>query len=347
MNAPLQPWSVDPEQFPVEGFASDQLEFLLGYAVLAPSTHNTQPWQFRINAMDVELFADWSRRLAVIDPQGRELMMSCGAAVYNLRVAAEYFEKAWRLEVTPDPQQPLLLARFHLGMQAETGSEDVLLFHAMTRRHTNRGPFRPDPLSDDLIGECITAARQEGAWFMLADTDETREALADLVAEADRCQWAQHSFRQELAHWLRTKPGVDLDGIPVQELGVQDWLAFAGPSLIRTFDRGKGQAARDRDIALHSPALVVLGTEGDDPAAWLAAGQALQSILLHARAEEVWASFLCQPLEVPEIRERVAEMCGHPNPQVILRLGYGEGVVPTPRRGIRQVLLRQAEIRHA
>lgn len=322
------------------------MEFLLGYAILAPSTHNTQPWQFRINAMDVELYGDGSRRLAVVDPQGRELIMSCGAALFNLRVATEYFEKAWRLEVLPDPKQPLLLARFHLGLQAETGSEDVLLFHAIAQRHTHRGPFRSDPLPDDLIDACVTAAEQEGAWFMLADTEDTREALADLVAEADRYQWAQPAFRQELAHWLRTKPGLALDGLPVQELGVQDWLSFAGPSLIRTFDRGKGQAARDREIAAHSPALVVLGTERDDPAAWLAAGQALQAVLLRARSEEVWASFLCQPLEVPEIRERVSAMCGHPNPQVILRLGYGEKTNPAPRRGIRTVLLPQHEAHH-
>jgi len=347
MNAHSQPWSIDPEAFPVDGFAADQLEFLLGYAILAPSTHNTQPWQFRINAMDVELFADWSRRLGVVDPQGRELVMSCGAALFNLRVAAEYFEKGWRLEPFPDPAQPTLLARFHLGLEAETSSEDVLLFQAITQRHTNRGPFRLDPLPDELIESCITTAQQEGAWFMLADTDDTREALADLVAEADRQQWAHHAFRHELAQWLRTKPGTTPDGIPVQNLGVQDWLSFAGPSIVRTFDRGKGQAARDREIALHSPALVVLGTERDDPAAWLAAGQALQAVLLRARSEAVWASFLCQPLEVPELREQVAAMCGQPHPQIILRLGYGEKADPTPRRGIRSVLLPQPEAHHA
>jgi nitroreductase len=346
MNTPTQPWSIDPENFPADAFAADQLEFLLGYAILAPSTHNTQPWHFRINAMDVELFADWSRRLAVVDPQGRELVMSCGAALFNLRVAAEYFEKGWRVEVCPDPQQPLLLARLHLGLQAETSSEDVLLFNAITQRHTNRGPLRFDPLPDDLIEDCVTIAQREGAWLMLADSDDTRGALADLVAEADRQQWAHHAFRQELAGWLRTKPGSALDGIPVQDLGVQDWLSFAGPSLIRTFDRGKGQAARDREIAMHSPALIVLGTDQDDTPAWLAAGQALQGILLRARSEEVWASFLCQPLELPELRDQVAAMCGRPNPQVILRMGFGEPAPPTPRRGVRQVLLRQPEAHH-
>jgi nitroreductase len=341
MNPHLHPWTISPDAFPADGFAADQLEFLLGYAILAPSPHNTQPWQFRINAMDVEVYADWGKRLRVVDPHGRELVLSCGAALFNLRVAAEYFEKAWRLERFPDAAHPTLLARFHLGMQGETSSDDVVLFNAITRRHTHRGTFRPDPLPEGLLANLVASAEREGCWLMAADTDEARAAIGDLVADADRCQWADRHFRDELARWLRKDPGHSVDGIPVHELGIEDWLSFAGPSLIRTFDRGKGQAARDRDIAVHSPILAVLGTERDDADSWLSAGQGMQNVLLRARAEDVWASFLCQPLEVPELRDRLASICGRPNPQVVLRLGYADEASPTPRRGVRSLLLHQ------
>jgi hypothetical protein len=92
---------------------------------------------------------------------------------------------------------------------------------------------------------------------------------------------------------------------------------------------------------VHSPMLVVLGTEDDGPKDWLAAGQALQRVLLRARSEEVWASFLCQPLEVPELRDQVGQLCGHPHPQVLLRLGYADAASPTPRRPLRSLLIRQ------
>jgi nitroreductase len=341
MSTTTHPWSIQPEAFPAGEFAADELEFLLNYAILAPSIHNTQPWQFRINAMDVELFADWSRRLEVVDPQGRELVMSCGAALFNLRVAAEYFEKAWRLELFPDPAQPRLLARFHLGLHGETGSEDVLLFHAITLRHTHRGPYRPDPIPESLLDALVTGAAEEGAWLKAADSEQSRDAFGALVAEADRRQWADRHFRRELASWLRTKPDQALDGIPARDLGIHDWLTFAGPSLIRTFDRGQGQAAHDRDIAIHSPMLVVIGTDQDAPPAWLAAGQALQRVLLRARSENVWASFLCQPIEVPELRQRIADLCEQPYPQLLLRLGYADPVAPTPRRPARSLLLPQ------
>ena len=186
----------------------------------------------------------------------------------------------------------------------------------------------------------------EGAWLHFLTTDEARLAAADLVAQADRLQWADKHFRQELARWIRAKGDQARDGIPAHDAGVQDWLSFAGPLLVRSFDRGGGVAARDRDIAEHSPVLAVLGTDKEDWASWLAAGQALQHLLLKARSENVWASFLCQPVEIVELRAPLADLAGHEgSPQVLLRLGYGPDVPPAPRRSPREMLI-QHEHKH-
>jgi nitroreductase len=342
MNPHLAPWAIDSEAFPTNGYASDQLDFLLNYAILAPSSHNTQPWLFRINAMDVELFADRRRALPVVDPQDRELTISCGAALFHLRVAAEYFGHRYRVELLPDPANRDLLARFHLGLSGETSSDDILLFHSLTKRHTNRQAFLADPVHQTVLDLLMESAKEESAWLRLVEGDEERGWLADLVAAADRKQWSDHAFREELARWLRTHPDRASDGLVVQSMGVKDWMAFMAPLLVRTFDRGGGEAAKDREIALHSPVLAVLGTEKDDVRSWLAAGQALASVLLHARSEDVWVSFLNQPIEVEETRQQLAAglgLAGHP--QLLLRLGYGPSASPTPRRPVREVLIRQ------
>lgn len=340
MNTHLQPWSVAAEDFPADGFTSDQLEFLLAYAILAPSSHNAQPWLFRINSMDLEVYADRRRALRVVDPYDRELTMSCGAALFNLRVAAEYFGHKYEVELFPDPADGNLLARLRLGLSGETTSDDILLFHAITQRRTNRLPMRETPVTTELLAEFEEAAQKEGAWFQVVDHPDLRNTLADLVAEADRIQWGEKAFREELARWVRTKAEDYRDGLPVHDLGIKDWLSFAGPALIRTFDRGGGQAARDRDIAVHSPALAVLWTAQDDPVSWLSAGQALQNVLLHAQTEGVAASFLNQPIEVPELRERLAaalDLSGFP--QVLLRMGYGSEAPATPRRSVHETLI--------
>ncbi len=341
MNPHLHPWAIRSEEFPADNFACDQLEFLLGYAILAPSPHNTQPWLFRINVNDVELFADRRRALRVVDPLDRELTLACGAALYNLRVATEYFGRGYAVDLLPDPQHANLLARLTLRLHAETSSEDVLSFHALTQRRTNREPFRPDPVPEALLAELAEAAAKEGAWLAAVADDEGRRALGELVAEADRRQWAQAEFRRELAAWMRTDAEHQADGIPAHDLGVRDWLGFAGPAWVRTFKRGKQEAARDAEIAQHSPALIVLGTDGDDVPAWLRAGQAMEAVLLHAQANGLSTSFLNQPVEVAELRPQVAAAVGREGyPQVLLRVGCGPEVPPTPRRSVRSVLIK-------
>jgi nitroreductase len=341
MNPHLRPWAIASSEFPEDGYASDQLEFLLGYAILAPSPHNSQPWLFRINVNDVEIHADRRRALRVVDPFDRELTISCGAALYNLRIATEYFGRSCAVDVLAQPEESSLLARLTLRLHAQTSSEDVLLFHAITRRRSHRAIFRPELVPGDVMVELAEAASREGAWLQVITADETRHHIGQLVAEADRMQWANPEFRRELSSWLRTDAEHHGDGIAVHDFGVKDWLSFAGPLWVRTFNRGNHEAALDADIAEHSPVLALLGTNEDHPRAWLEAGQAMESVLLHAQANGLSASSLNQPIEIPELRPRLADLFGREgNPQVLLRLGYGLEVPPTPRRSVRSLLLK-------
>src|SRR3954452_10186304 len=87
----VTPWQIDASEFHELESRHEQMQFLLRYAVLAPSSRNTQPWMFRITAEGVDIFADFTRRLLTIDPDDRELLMSVGAAITNFRVAAAHF----------------------------------------------------------------------------------------------------------------------------------------------------------------------------------------------------------------------------------------------------------------
>ncbi len=340
MNDYLLPWNVSSEDFPARSYASDQLEFLLQYAILAPSPLNTQPWLFRINMMDVEIFADRRRSRRVADPVGRELTMSCGAALLNLQVAAEYFGHQYKVDVLPEAANPDLLARLQLGLEADTSGEDILLFQAITQRRSNPQPFEDKPLPEALVAALDESARKCGAWIQFIREEPARQTAAELVSDADRRLWADKHYREELAHWVRAKPGERSDGLPITRLGVKSWLAFAGAALIKSFDRSKTLAITDRDMLLRAPMLAVVGTETDDVPAWLHAGQALQRILLCARSEEVWASIHNQPIQVPELRDKLAEMTGQSGfPQALLRLGYGPEIEPMPRRSARKTLM--------
>lgn len=337
----LGAWRVAEDAFPRSGKPSEQLRFLAQYAILAPSNHNSQPWQFRVAGNVLELFADRQRSMRIIDPRDRELVIGCGAALFNLRTSMYYFGCVGDSRPLPDPRQPDLLARVTLDESKIQLSEWADLFKAITLRVTNRGPFEPSAVPPAVVDALENAAHVEGAWLTPFTSAHIKEAVASLIAEGDRAQFNNPEFRRELAQWLHSAR--DKDGLPGYAKGVSELLDFTTPAIayvVRTFDLGNGLAARDSKLATGSPLLACLGTAGDDPLAWLIAGQALQRVLLVAAANGFYASFLNQPIEVPELRPKLGALWGHKgHPQILLRIGRGAPAPHTPRRPLEEVLV--------
>ncbi len=292
---------------------------LIGQAVLAPSSHNTQPWRFRVGAAFIDLLADRRRALAVNDPHDRELVISCGAALMTLRVAAATRGIALAIERLPDPAEPSWLARVRLGaVDADTPSaSDALaaLDRLIARRRTLRTGFSARAIEPDLADQLVEAAAAEGAWLRPVPAGALRAQVAELVADGDRRQWANRHWRRELAGWMRPRhQGLGL-GVPTLIAPIARW-AVAG------FDLGGRVGAQDRRLTEAAPLLLLLGTDEDAPSAWLRAGEALQRVLLLACAGGLQAGYLNQPIQVAELRPRLQSVTGGGSAQILLRLGY-------------------------
>ncbi len=336
----FSPWEISALSFPGHDVpAADKLRFLLGYAILAPSVHNAQPWLFRIHGDCLKLYADRTRALPVIDHDDRELTISCGAALFHLKAAARHFGYTPECELVPEPESPDLLARVRLGDRHPPTHEENTLFMAITRRRTNRRPFEKTPVEKVVLASLEGAAQEEGAWFHPVLDRRAKHALAELIAEGDRAQFADKRFRRELASWVHANRSDSHDGLPGYAHGFGALLTLGGSFILRTFDVGKGTAAKDKDLAEHSPLLGVIGTTGDAPLDWVKAGQAFAHVLLRATAANVSASYLNQPIEVDMLRPHVAKLTGQTGfPQMLVRMGYGPEVQPTPRRSVSEVL---------
>ena len=89
---------------------AEQVGYLIATAARAPSVHNTQPWRFRAGQYVIELYADQRRKLRV-DPAGREMLISCGAALFGLRLAVRSLGYLPVVKLLPDPDRLRLLAR--------------------------------------------------------------------------------------------------------------------------------------------------------------------------------------------------------------------------------------------
>jgi len=188
-------------------------------ATHAPSIHNTQPWRFRLSGGGdhgtVELYADRERSLYVLDPTGRQMLMSCGAALLFLKVAlrADGFDAD--VDLLPDAD------RDHLGSVAvrrgaPPSPEESALAAAIFQRHTQRAPFDPREVAAELIDELREAAEAEGAWVSVLHRRDDQLALITVLARADHEEAMDAAYRDELRAWVRTDPSPD--GIPVAVL---------------------------------------------------------------------------------------------------------------------------------
>lgn len=333
----LQPGELRDEAFPLSASPAEKLAFLVRYATLAPSGYNRQPWRFATRSERLELWADRNRGLPVVDPHDRELAISCGCALTNLRMSLRRFGYRGSVELVPDGEEPDLLAAIGLGERMQPSHDDFTLFEAIPLRRTNRNPFEDRRVSDEITELLKSAAAEEEAWLCHYREPEGKYALADLISRGDRTQFADQGFRDELATWMRPAHAPDGDGIPGFVSGGQ--AVLASPYLLRTFDMGGSRPARDHDLAAASSMLAVIGTPEDGLRSWLTAGQALERVLLLARTHGVWASFLNQPVEVDPLRAELRDLVGlGGHPQTVIRLGYGPEPLRTPRRLLRDVL---------
>lgn len=305
---------------------------LIQKAVLAPSSHNTQPWLFRVSESVIDLYADRTRALPVNDPDDRELSISCGCALMNLRVAAGAEGLDVRVELLPAPDEPDWLARMSFTGKTGALGEEAALAASIEQRRTHRKRFLPREVDAAALDELIEAAKREGACLRPLATGAARQKAASLVAEGDAAQWANPSWRRELAAWMH--PRRRGDGLTVPSLA-----APVAQLVVRTFDMGGGVGAKDRELADASPLLAVLGTEGDQPRDWLLAGQALERVLLVACRHGLQASYLNQPIQVASLRPKLQDLLGGGFPQILLRLGHPVDVVPAaPRREVADVI---------
>ncbi|RFS83530.1 hypothetical protein D0T12_21055 [Actinomadura spongiicola] len=324
--------------------ATDVVRRAVEDAVWAPSVHNTQPWRFGVGGARISLRADPDRRLDVADPDGREMLISCGAALYNLRLSlrVQGFEPVVRL--LPDPDRPHLLADVHAEPLRERAGEVAEREYAqIRRRRSHRGGFRPDPVAAGVLSALRHAAEQEGGRLVQAVDANVKGALAALTAAAEHVQRRTSAYATEIARWAPAPATARRDG--VQQGAYPRQTPRTEPHFpARDFARGQGWGVEpSTDDAVRTGAVVLLVTADDTPAAWLNAGQALQRVLLRAAEHDLAAAYHTQALQVPELRAFVrTRFCGDAYPQMLLRLGVPDGEdLTTVRRPVDEVLTEE------
>jgi len=316
---------------------ANHAQFLITTAARAPSVHNTQPWRFQVGPSGVELYCDPWRKLRA-DPLGREMIISCGAALFGLRLAVRGLGYLPVIELMPDPSRPRLLARVGMGAAAPVTRAERRMLEAVPHRHTHRGPYEPGELPAGLLAGLQHDALAERAELALVEGELAYQRLAAIVGVAASRLDLDPRVRAETRQWTRSADSHARDGIPA--------VAFSDRAQRRPRRRlPQRDFDMDRGLALlpgggESPAATaVLLTRGDRRADWLHAGQALHRLLLHATSKWVFASLYTQPLEATVTRALISDRLALPgNPQMLLQFGYVRTTHPTARRPAGEII---------
>jgi nitroreductase len=305
-------------------------------AIAAPSIHNSQPWLFRPHRTAVDVLVDPRRHLAATDPDRREMYVSVGAALLNLRLAMLARGRQPLVRLLPDPDRPDLAATVSVGPAAAVTPDVSELAEAIPRRQTNRRPFGSTPIPARILEKLTAAARADGASLVVLDR-ATRTAVLSLTRSAEHQQRADLRYRTELAEWT-TSGRHRGDGVPPAAFGPRPELT-ALP--LRDFDLAH---TTDRRVARFEaePTIAVLYTAGDGLRDWLGAGQALERVLLTATVYGLASTPMTQAIEVPQLRQLLDASEELSIVQSIVRLGYAGRGPQTPRRPLADVLVSGA-----
>ncbi|MEU0485917.1 hypothetical protein ABZ260_42960 [Streptosporangium sp. NPDC006013] len=308
-------------------------------AVWAPSVHNTQPWSFTVDGEEIALRADSERKLRLGDPEGREMLISCGAALMNVRLALRVLCCDPQVRVLPDPDRPALLATVRMGAAVAPDEHSRLLYAEIERRRTHRAGFTEVPVADRLVEAFVCQASAEGARLTPIRSEAAVRVLAALTCAAEDVQSQNRLLTLEMIRWAQPPGSPRTDGVPAR--GYPREPRRTRPHFAQR-DYAHGHPWGDDSDQFRSAStgtVAVLTTPGDSREDWIAAGQALQRVLLHASAYDVSAAFHTQALEMFHLREFLRqELLSGEHPQMIMRLGFTSDESEGIRRPVTDVL---------
>jgi len=315
------------------------MDEILTDACRAPSVHNTQPWQWRVSGAEVRLHTDDRRRLDVLDPDGRDLVISCGAALHHLQVAAA--GHGWNARVTrlaSDPGDGALAIA--VLRPARIAREHARLVDALRRRRTDRRRLTSWPVPVERLQRLAADGTSWGAMVLPVESERTRATLEHLTFRANRLQMQDERYAGELAAWVRADAP---DGIPSAHV-----VADQRPEVVQ-LDRAFPGGSLDDPVLEREPSedgMLIVCTSSDDRLSRLRAGEALSAVWLAATVDGLALVPLTSAMEVEETRRELqADVLDDlAFPQLLMRIGWPplsrSSLPPTPRLPLTETVVR-------
>lgn len=331
------PWSVDKKDFPSNEGLKVKMEFLLKYAVLAPSSLNTQPWKFKLTNNSIVILADLSKRLRVADPTTRDLYISIGCAITNITEAAKWFSLETSLNIFNSDHFDKCAEIF--VKQSDQKPDEKSLIDYIPRRFSDKGSYNKKGLSK-RFNQALNNITSSYCSILLISDSNTKSKIIELVVESDKKIMSEPKFRKEISGWLKPNFTHSNLGMPGFSMGLNFFQSIVAPFVVSHLSNfAQIQSRKDRALLLSSPSFGVILTKNENKKAWLESGILYEKLSLLATKESIRINPLSAIIEYDKSNRDLKKILKtNLFPTMFFRMGYSSNIeIHTPRAGFREV----------
>jgi hypothetical protein len=320
-------WNISYDDFFAEPSLLGKLNFLLRFGILAPSTHNSQPWKFAITENAIVISPDFSRSLSVSDPSFRHLYISLGCVLENIMVAADYYglhpqvsyeaqnhaskdaKKMMSITITFSdavPPKPIASPQRHL-------------ISAILARRSNRNAYISHAIPLNVIEE-IKRVSDNGAYATTISDETKKTKIAEVLMESRVKAFSYPAFRKEMAGYKRHNFTKSFTGMPGFTMGMDPTTSLFAGFLIRNFNVMKWIRGSETDLLKkYTPTFVIISSDHQTPEAWIQSGRTLERVLLTAQYHNIQTSLSALPPDIAPLQKIIGIAS---TPQMFVRMGY-------------------------
>lgn len=303
----------------------DKIKFLLRYAILAPSTHNSQPWLFKIENNSCKIYIDSSVHIKEADPLSRDLYISLGCLLENLIIGAKYFnvynKVVYGLGGKDDAVVEVFFRDNSDKINIDENSEKIL--DAILKRFNARGAFEKEKISDGILKRLNALNDFNDLKVDFISDGGKIEKLAELTAEGLKIAYANQDFRKEMSRWINNNFSKKLIGIPGYSLRMPALISFIFPTLIRLFNIGEKLGWLNYKSMVSAPLVCLISAKENSPLFWLQTGRLAERLMLEFNSLGIKTSVFVASLEMGELYKEVQKIIGIDYiPQFLFCAGY-------------------------
>lgn len=331
-----QAWEVRVDDFYDQKNLFDQLSFLVRFAVLAPSSHNSQPWKFEVRENQIMVRPDMRRALPQSDTNHRQLFISLGCALENFLIAADYYGFATQIAYQDDGAS----ISFQRNRQESLQDKDHLVF-SIPKRHTNRNPY-DDRMPDEQFVTLVKSLATDEMRIDCITDQNIKNKTADIVIAAGIAAMDDRGFREELSHYIKSNITKASIGMPGFGFGMPLPVSLIASFVLKRFNMNKLSRKQDEKLLKeHTPVMVVISSKEDNTKTWMEAGQCYESIALAAEKNNINTAPMAAAIQIGNFYQELQKNLGISfRPQVFFRMGYAsKTTLHSPRLSVDKVIM--------